>query len=137
MSFVITLLLAQAGMAQVAAPEPDCANPVVQQELNYCAAQEFHEADAQLNAQWQVTTAEMHRVDEATQPHSDGRPGYFVQLLAAQRAWLAYRDAQCDSEGYLARGGSAEPMLVAGCRAALTRERTDELRSMISYLDQP
>lgn len=127
MSFALALLLA--GAASVA---PDCANAVVQQELNYCAAQDFHAADAALNAQWTITAAEMRRRDdELTQADREVRredwPGHFATLLAAQRAWLIYRDNHCDGEGYAAFGGSMEPMLVALCRAALTRERTQQL----------
>lgn len=128
MSFAVALILAQIG----AGPLSDCANPITQQDMNFCAAQDFHTADAELNVQWRITAAAMHRRDEeAADLPDDGRPGYFQQLLAAQRAWLAYRDAHCDSEGYAARGGSAEPMIVSGCRAALTRERTALLRDLI------
>jgi uncharacterized protein YecT (DUF1311 family) len=129
MSFFVALLLAQAGAAPVAT---DCANAVVQQELNYCAAQDFHAADAALNAQWAITAAEMRRRDdELTQTDREVRredwSGHFATLLAAQRAWLIYRDNHCDSEGYAAFGGSMEPMQVAFCRAALTRQRTQQL----------
>lgn len=129
MSFALALLLAHAGAA---AAGPDCVNAVVQQELNYCAAQDFYEADETLNAQWQITAAEMHRRDaELTASDREVRredwPGYFETMLAAQRAWLTYRDAHCDSEGFRYWGGSMEPMIVAGCRAALTRERTQQL----------
>ncbi|MEO5706459.1 MAG: lysozyme inhibitor LprI family protein [Alteraurantiacibacter sp.] len=130
MTIALALLLAQAG----AAPEgPDCAKAVVQQEMNYCAAQEFHAADAEMNAQWRITAAQMRRRDQETAVRDDQRedwPGYFETLLAGQRAWLAYRDAQCDSEGFEARGGSMEPMLVALCRTALTRQRTRQLQDL-------
>ena len=52
-------------------------------------------------------------------------------LLACQRAWLTYRDAQCLIEGYAARGGSMEPMLLSGCIARLTMARTQALRDLI------
>jgi uncharacterized protein YecT (DUF1311 family) len=128
MSFALALMLAQAGAAQA---QPDCANAVVQQDLNFCAAQEFHAADQVLNAQWNLTAAEMRSRDERIQSREDSRPGYFDQLLAAQRAWLAYRDAHCDSEGYAARGGSMEALLVANCRTQLTIDRTEQLRVLI------
>lgn len=124
MSFALALMLAGA-----AAAAPDCGNAVTQQDMNFCAAQEFRTADAELNAQWRITATEMRRRDDAIA--ADGRPGYFDQLLAAQRAWLAYRDAHCDSEGYAARGGSLEAMLVANCRTQLTIDRTEQLRVLI------
>jgi len=55
-------------------------------------------------------------------------------LLEAQRAWLVYRDAQCRLEGYSLLGGSAQPMIVSGCLAMLTRQRTQELRDLVEVL---
>ena len=134
MSLLVILALAQAVAAKVERP-PECGSSGVQRELNLCAEQEFLAADAQLNAQWSLTAAAMRRADRASEPHTDGRPGYFDQLLAGQRAWLAFRDAHCTSEGYHARGGSMQPMLVSGCKETLTRERTAQLRALANYPD--
>ena len=42
-------------------------------------------------------------------------------LVAAQRAWITLRDEHCTVMAFHMRGGSAEPMLYNGCRAAMTR----------------
>lgn len=126
MSILVALLLAQAGAAKV-----DCANAITQMDMNFCAAQDFVAADLELNAQWSVTAAAMRRRDAETGEPADGRARYFGQLLTAQRAWLAYRDAHCTSEGFTARGGSMEPMLVSSCRATLMRQRTQQLRDLV------
>jgi len=136
LAYVLLPLLAQSG-AEVDAAEfgnapPECADPITQQDMNYCAALEWQAADAELNRQWQETASEMRRLDAQVTP-SDGRPGYFEQLLEAQRAWLSYRDGHCDSVGFQARGGSLEPLLVAQCKTALTRERTEQLRQLADY----
>ena len=109
----------------------DCDNAMTQADMNRCAGLEYREADAALNAQWEETAAEMKLRDDSEYA-SDGRLGYFPALLAAQRAWLAYRDAHCISYGYFARGGSMEPMLVAACKTDATRERTQELRDLVT-----
>jgi uncharacterized protein YecT (DUF1311 family) len=62
----------------------------------------------------------------------DERPGYFDQLLAAQRAWIAFRDAHCASEGYEFRGGSMEPFMIGTCMTKLTEERTAQLKDLIA-----
>jgi uncharacterized protein YecT (DUF1311 family) len=113
------------------APDWNCDDPQAQQEMNWCAAQDYHKADAALNAQWKLTTAEMKQRDTRDGKQTDGRPGHMATLLAAQRAWLKYRDAQCDLEGYVFRGGSMEPLLVATCRTALTEARTKQLKDLI------
>ncbi|MFB0610812.1 lysozyme inhibitor LprI family protein [Aurantiacibacter poecillastricola] len=125
----LLLLLAQHG-AQ--ADMPDCTSAITQQDMTHCAALDWQKADDALNEQWRETAAEMRRLDAATSA-DDGRAGYFAQLLKAQRAWLSFRDAHCTSEGFYARGGSMEPMLVAQCKAELTRERTRQLRELAQY----
>ena len=87
-------------------------------------------SDAELNAQWPETAAAMKSRDENFDSIYDDRPGYFETLLEAQRAWLKYRDAHCRSNGYFARGGSLEPLLVASCKTTLTRIRTVELEEL-------
>ncbi|MNT91411.1 hypothetical protein D3C72_2325040 [compost metagenome] len=52
-------------------------------------------------------------------------------LKKAQRAWIGYRDGQCELAGFEARGGSMEPMLVSGCLAQLTTTRTEELKALL------
>lgn len=111
-------------LAAAHVPE-DCDNAISQSEMTACAQADFARADAALNAQWKVTMAAMKRRDREDQL------GYADALLAAQRAWLAYRDAQCVIEGYEMRDGSAQPMLVAGCKATLTRQRTKQLKDLV------
>ena len=53
-------------------------------------------------------------------------------LVAAQKAWLVFRDVQCEFEASGSVGGSVHPMIVAQCRAKLTKARTATLREMLS-----
>lgn len=112
-------------------PEIDCGNAMAQFELNACAYKEYERADAAMNAQWKITSARMKVIDADFDRTQDGRPGYFDTLLAGQRAWLTYRDKHCASEGYTMRGGSAEPMVISGCKAQLTDARTKQLKELI------
>ena len=121
------LLLAQSGTADAAL---DCANATTQPDMTDCAGRDWQQADGELNAQWNQTAAHMRQRDAMYDHSHDERPGYHAQLLSGQRAWLAFRDAHCAAEGYLARGGTLEPMLVAQCKAELTRQRTRQLQSI-------
>lgn len=107
----------------------DCDNAVSQMAMTQCAQQSFAKADALLNAEYKKTMAVMRKLDASpgSRPSGDKRPGYAAALTEAQRAWIAYRDAHCRSMGYQMRGGSAEPMLVWGCKETLTRDRTEQL----------
>lgn len=129
---LVSLILA-ASAASATPPNPDwnCADPMAQQEMNWCAYQDFLAADAELNAQWKRTAEVMKLRDENFESTSDVRPGYFATLLDAQRAWLSFRDAHCRSEGYYARGGSLEPLLVSTCKTDLTNARTKQLADLV------
>ena len=107
----------------------DCANAMAQAELNICASQDYEKADAELNRVWKQARKTAKDVD-ADQDSAELK-GAEQALLAAQRAWITYRDKNCELAGFEARGGSMEPMLISGCLAEMTTARTKELRSFI------
>jgi uncharacterized protein YecT (DUF1311 family) len=114
-------------------PPWNCANPQAQQEMNYCAGQDFERADAELNNVYRSAIASAQQADRDYARDGgggaiEGGPGEEATLREAQRAWVSFRDAQCRMESFEARGGSMQPMLEGGCRATLTRARTAELR---------
>lgn len=129
---IVTVLatLLQAAQPYAPACDQEAADRGIQQEMNICAAEEYRAADAELNAQWKITRATMKARDKGWKPDWDERPGYFASLLEAQRAWIAYRDAHCRLDGYTARGGSLEPLLVSTCKTSLTNARTAQLREL-------
>ena len=76
-----------------------------QMEMNSCAANDYSRADDELNATWR-------KLPKST------------QLLAAQRAWIAYRDAECSFRKAQFEGGSIAPLIFSSCLSELTKERT-------------
>jgi uncharacterized protein YecT (DUF1311 family) len=121
------VLLMDAPVSNGQEPDVDCDNAQTQTDMTICAGQDFDEADTELNAQYKLTRNEMRQKDADANETTDGAED---ALVKAQRAWVSYRDAQCISYGFQARGGSMEPMLVAGCQADLTRKRTEELKEL-------
>jgi uncharacterized protein YecT (DUF1311 family) len=112
-------------------PEVDCNNPQYQVEMNFCAGRDYDAADAELNAQWKLTVAALKARDKDIDRSYDSQPTHYDTLLAAQRAWITYRDQHCLSESFAARGGSMAPMLHSGCMARLTKERTEQLKALV------
>ncbi len=112
-------------------PQPDCKEPQTQADMTICAGQDLADADKALNAQYQVTRNVLKERDAGA---SAELKGGVEALVKAQRAWLAYRDAQCASAGFQARGGSMEPMLISMCEADLTRKRTAELKALVDNM---
>ena len=125
---VVGLVLAAVSIA-AADDDVDCNNAMAQQDMNHCAYLDYEAADAELNAAWKDVRKTAKDLDAEL---SDDLKGADKALLAAQRAWISYRDSQCELSGFEARGGSMESMLVSGCMADLTRKRIDELKQFIN-----
>ena len=123
----VLLLLAQ---AEIAEPDQVCDDPQTQLAMNTCASMDFNAADAALNEQWAITAREMRDLDDQIDRDEDQQPGHYETLLEGQRAWLAFRDAQCRSESFFARGGSMQPMLELHCKAYMTELRIQQLRGL-------
>jgi len=104
--------------------ETDCLKKAqTQQELNVCAAQRLATADTELN---KVYRALLARVDKDV-----AKVG---RIKRAQRAWLAYRDAEIEAsfpESKRETRGSAAPMCKSMRLAELTTRRTQELQKLL------
>ena len=128
MSIMLALALA-AGQAS-----PECGDLPTQREMNACAAKQFGDADAEMNARWKEALAYMRALDRSTSNPPAAGPSNGQALLDAQRAWLAFRDAHCLTVAHYARGGSMEPMLISLCKAELTRARTAQLVELMGAM---
>lgn len=107
-----------------------CGALPTQLQINQCAEQDWLAADADLNAAYRAARDAMRGLDA---PYAAADRGAEAALRDGQRAWIAFRDATCAAEGWKARGGSAEPMLILICRARLTRARAADLWAMLAY----
>jgi len=108
------------------ADDLNCKNPVTQADMTACEQARQETADKALNAQYKITRAALAALDKDL--GADG--GAEKALVKAQRAWVDFRDAECEAAGFQARGGTMEPMLVAGCIAELTDARTKQLKEL-------
>jgi uncharacterized protein YecT (DUF1311 family) len=116
-------------LAGPAAAQPrDCSTAATQLDASTCARENWEAADADLNAAYAAARDRMRQVD-AGLPEADR--GAETALRDAQRAWIPFRDQACAAEGFLYRGGSIEPMIVALCLERLTRARTADLQGLV------
>jgi len=105
-----------------------CDGELPQQEMNRCAQLDYEAADKALNAAYRKARAAMRQLDADVPADLKGAE---IALRDAQRAWITYRDKACIVEGYLFRGGTMEPFLVATCKAHLTKLRTQDLLGLV------
>lgn len=106
------------------------AAPQTATDLAIDADRVFTRADAALNEQYRATMAKMKLYDTLPQPRGYQGPTHASALLAAQRAWLQFREAECVSQGLRYLGRPPRAMEVSSCKAALTRDRTAQLREL-------
>ncbi|MCV0395641.1 MAG: lysozyme inhibitor LprI family protein [Rhizobiaceae bacterium] len=92
-----------------------------QAAMTACAEQAYKSADAELNALYR-------EIEQRLGADRDARH----LLVGAERAWVAFRDAECTFASSGVDGGSAYPMVQSMCLGELTRKRGEELRQ---YLD--
>lgn len=107
-------------MASIARAE-DCAQAPNQTAMNICADEAYKAADRALNAQYAATRKAVLAYD----PEGD------KLLIAAQRAWVPFRDAHCAASSFAFKGGTMEPFVRGMCLAKTTTERTTELKRML------
>ena len=122
-----------AGFAGAAQAQPlDCSNAMTQMDMNACVALDFDAADKDLNAAYARARSAMRRIDGEL---AASQVGAEAALRAAQRDWITFRDNACVAEGYQMRGGSAESMLVVGCKARLTEQRAKDLWTLAAGME--
>lgn len=115
-----TLALA-APLFATAARADDCANASDQATLDACAGKDFDAADKKLNDAYKQITDRLK--DNAASKKL---------LVDAQRAWVAFRDAECAFQGGPPdNAGSVRPMVVANCQAGLTTLRLKDLQNYL------
>jgi len=109
----------------------DCKNAETQADMNYCSAMDFQKADDQLNAVYKQAVKSQQDLDKQSAEINPDYVGALKALKKAQRAWIDYRDGECEGEGYQAVGGTMQPMLIDGCKTDLTNKRIKELQELI------
>jgi uncharacterized protein YecT (DUF1311 family) len=121
-SFVCCALVVLAFSSGAFAADTDCKNPVDQTSIDICADKAFKASDKQLNDKY-------HALYEASS--AEGR----LKLQAAQRAWTAYRDAQCAFDTMGSVGGSMHALAYSTCADTLTQAQTKILDQQLNCDD--
>ncbi len=116
----LTVVVLLSGAAARAQDEKiDCTSQSLNMmQLDQCAGREFKVADARLNALYLMMKA---KYDASNR----------VVFEAAQKSWLAFRDAECSYETNSTAGGTINSMMWTKCRTAKTDARFKELDAQL------
>jgi len=98
-----------------------CTNASDQRTLNECANNEYKKSDSELN-----------KIYKDIRKRLDQQPDSAKKLVAAQRAWIAFRDAECNFAAANSQDGSAYGMLISVCRDRLTQARIKDFKTYLS-----
>jgi uncharacterized protein YecT (DUF1311 family) len=109
----------------------DCSNATSTADQTYCADQDFKKADKQLNAVYRKALAAEADIDNSNADVNKDYVGAVASLKKAQRIWVTYRDAHCDTVGYEAVGGTIQGTIILGCQTEMTTRRIKELKDLI------
>jgi uncharacterized protein YecT (DUF1311 family) len=119
----VILCLATASFTAMAnAQKPVCHNDGTGVDSAVCAHEDFVRANAQLNEAYQATLnflgADSDRADTRT------------ALVAAEREWIKFRDADCQVQDHIFQHGTMRAAMVESCLKDLTEQRTKELKQL-------
>jgi uncharacterized protein YecT (DUF1311 family) len=96
-------------------PDSPCVNVVSTSDSVECLSKARVSSDANLNSLYREIQRRLE-ADEAK------------RLLATEKLWIQYRDANCEAERELYGLGTGAGPAYLACLEAMTRERTKELR---------
>ncbi len=93
--------------------------------LKECTHTAYSEADKVLTKTYRSVQAALKATPGDSE--ADDKKEEFKRLLASERAWITYRDAECDLQGVEMLGGSGEGLVIGTCLYSLTAQRVKDL----------
>lgn len=117
-TFMAAVSTAVAVRAQEAPVEDECAGVIDTMMMNKCAARDYAAADDRLNEVYKEFVAKLEQSEVK---------GVRKKMVEAQRAWIMFRDAECEMRAFSYTGGSAYSLTLSGCMLEETKKRTEVL----------
>ncbi|WP_170571653.1 lysozyme inhibitor LprI family protein [Ruegeria atlantica] len=116
------LLILLFSPAAFADPSLECSDASSQVEIGECVGEMENRVNQAVEASFRIAQQAATELDEVT-----GRVVAQPALEAAQKAWVIYRDTQCEAVGASYGGGSGTGIAITSCRVELGRARVEEL----------
>ncbi|MHA6685214.1 lysozyme inhibitor LprI family protein [Mesorhizobium sp. A556] len=96
--------------------------------LSFAATAALADPASDLKRVDQALNQTFKQIQKRLADDADGK----MRLVTAQRAWIAFRNAECIFQSSGDDGGSAAPMVAAACQAELTKDRTKQLKAYLT-----
>ncbi|NKK67731.1 lysozyme inhibitor LprI family protein [Rhizobium leguminosarum] len=102
----------------------NCGDKTNQSDMNICAAESLKKSDAEMNKVYKEIEGRLKDDADTTK-----------LLVATQKAWIAFRDAECNFQSSTVQGGTAYPFVNSSCHDGLTQSRTEALKVYLKCND--
>ena len=103
--------------------EQSCGDLTNQADMNICAGKAYDKSDTELNTLYKQIEARLKNDADTTR-----------LLLTAQRAWVAFRDAECNFSSSVVTG-SLYSFIFNSCRDGMTKVRIENLKVYLKCTD--
>ncbi|CAN7685575.1 lysozyme inhibitor LprI family protein [Rhizobium rhizogenes] len=100
--------------------EQNCGDITNQTDMNICAGKAYAKSDAELNVLYKQIEARLK--DDADTKKL---------LVSAQKAWIGYRDAECNFSSSTVTGGTVYPFISSTCLDGMTKSRIEDLKGYL------
>jgi uncharacterized protein YecT (DUF1311 family) len=94
--------------------------------MKMCTGEAYEAADKLLNRNYKNTVLELKK-DSGDKYTNESNAEILKRVVAAQKAWIPFKDAQCNLEGTTMLGGSGESLMIGGCMYRMTVDRVKAL----------
>ena len=105
----------------------DCNKAISTPEINACAKQEQEKVEAELNAVYKEVMKSLSEPDTEYEKPSEVK----AALIEAQRAWIKFREADCNAVYIQNQGGTIRTVMYISCMQQRAKQRIKELRNFI------
>jgi uncharacterized protein YecT (DUF1311 family) len=119
---------------EVDASKTACDDAANDQEAEQCAKIEFEKTDTEMNDSYQKFLANLRKFEEKAGPQdkilADKYRKDRQNLEAAQKAWLAFREANCTAEKGVYGENQNAAFAAFSCQERMTADRLEDLKTI-------
>lgn len=129
-SLFLAILLCSVNAFADDGADVDCSNAITTMEVDICASRELEIVETDLNKAYQSLMRGL------TKPEPGEEENYALarkRLLEAQRAWVTFREADCQAQYALHASGTIRNAIYIGCMSERATQRIKELRNYAPY----
>ena len=104
-----------------------CEKAYTTPEINACARKDLDRADAALNSMYQSVLTRLTKASKDEPESGEAK----LQLIAAQREWVRFREDDCQAIFTLWRTGTIRTLQYLTCMQSHAEQRTKELHNYV------